>query len=291
MPVSTTTIDYITWITAAIDSLVTTSGGGMFLSTGTQLVTAVGTIMLCMYALKWAAESAARHHGEFNFPALIHFFALFLIAETMLRYYNTPLPWTSVSLARILPDTGRYFAGLIDLGILNTLLGKITTLLAGAEKPSITDPLLVGVYCGILLDMTIIEGVLFAVNILAFVFIGLGSLLGPLFIPWLIVPRMSWLFWNWLSFMLQYSFYRVVASALTYIWATVLVNFIDRSVHGDYSLAHFLVLLVPLGMLNIGLAVSVLKIGGAVSDLFKGGAQAGSNLAGSVAGAMRGAFI
>jgi type IV secretory pathway VirB6-like protein len=166
----------------------------------------------------------------------------------------------------------------------------MNAVVSGTEKPSITSPLMVGVYYLILIDMTIIEGVLFAVNILAFVFIGIGTLLGPLFIPWLIVPRLNWLFWNWVQFMLQYSFYRVAASALTFIWATVLANFIDKSVHGDYTLAHFLILLVPLGVLNIGLMVSVFKIGGVVSDLFKGVAAAGSNFAGALAGAVRGAF-
>jgi hypothetical protein len=289
IPVNSGTVDYITTITNAIDNLVT-SGGGLFVTTGNQILTSIGIIMLVLYGLKLAAESASRHHGEFNFPALIHFFALFLIAEALMRYYNSPLPWTSVSVSKILPDTARFFAGTIDLSILDTLLGKMSDLVSGSEMPSIANPLMIGVYYLILVDMTLIQGVLFAVNILAFVFIGIGSLLGPIFIPWLVVARLSWLFWNWLQFMLQYSFYRVVASALTYVWASVLVNFIDHSIHGDYSLAHFLIMLVPLGVLNIGLMVSVFKISGVVSDLFKGAAAAGSNFVGSVAVAISGAF-
>lgn len=289
IPVNSGSVDYITAITNAIDSLVT-SGGGLFVSTGNQILTAIGIIMLVTYGLKLAAESASRHHGEFQFPALIHFFALFLIAEALMRYYNAPLPWTSVSVSRILPDTARFFAGTIDLSVLNTLLAQISALVYGTERPAITDLTAVFLYYTILVDMTIIQGVLFAVNILAFVFIGIGSLLGPIFIPWLVVPRLNWLFWNWVQFMLQYSFYRVVASALTYIWATVLVNFISSSIHGDYTLAHFLIMLVPLGVLNIGLIVSVFKIGGVVSDLFKGAASAGTNFIGGVARVISGAF-
>jgi hypothetical protein len=48
--------------------------------------------------------------------------------------------------------------------------------------------------------------------------------------------------------------------------------------------------LVPLGMLNIGLIFSVFRITSFVSDLFKGTAVAGSNLAGSVAIVVKGAF-
>lgn len=108
IPMSSANIDYITWVTSAIDSLVL-AGSGLFLQAGTQILTALGVIMLVIYGLKWASASASRHWGEFDFPAAIHFFALFLIAEAMLRYYNTPLPWTSSSVSSILPDTGRYF--------------------------------------------------------------------------------------------------------------------------------------------------------------------------------------
>jgi hypothetical protein len=43
-------------------------------------------------------------------------------------------------------------------------------------------------------------------------------------------------------------------------------------------------------MLNIGMIFSVVKVTSFVSDLFKGTAAAGGGLAGSVAGAIRGAF-
>ena len=43
-------------------------------------------------------------------------------------------------------------------------------------------------------------------------------------------------------------------------------------------------------MLNIGLIFSVFRITSFVSDLFKGAAAAGTNLAGSVAVAVKGAF-
>jgi type IV secretory pathway VirB6-like protein len=288
-PVSNQTVDYITTITNAIDNMVT-SGGGQFLEAGNQMLSALGIIMLVVCGLRLAGESASLHHGEFPFPALIQFFGLFLIAEALLRYYDAPLPWTNVSVSNILPDTARFFSGTLDLGILDTLLGKMSEIVSGVQQPSILNPLMLVVYAVILIDMILIQGILFAVNILAFVFIGIGSLLGPLFIPWLVVPKLSWLFWNWVQFMLQYSFYRVIASALTYVWATVLVTFIDSSIHGDYSLAHFLLLLVPLGVLNIGLLFSVFKVGSVVSDLFKGAASGGSGFVGGLTGALAGAF-
>ena len=289
IPVNGQTQDYVSPITMVVNNLVLNNGGA-FLTMGLQLLTTIGVIMLVIKGLQWAAASASRHHGEFDFPALIHFFGLFLVAEALLRYYNVPLPWTNVSVHQLFPETGRQLAATIDISTLNGLLQAVQNLVAGEEHPSITNPIMIAIYYGILADMILIEGILFALNILAFVMVGIGSILGPLFIPWLMVQRLNWLFWNWLQFMLQYSFFQVVASALTNVWATVLLNFLNGTVHGDYSLAHFAILLVPLGLLNIGFTVCIFKAGSITSDLFKGTASAGGNLAGSVAGAVRGAF-
>src|SRR5690348_18453025 len=83
--------DYIGSITHSVNTLVT-SGTPVFLATGNQVLTAVGIIMLILYGLKWATHSSARHHPEFPYGELLHFFGLFLVAEMMLRYYNVPLP-------------------------------------------------------------------------------------------------------------------------------------------------------------------------------------------------------
>jgi len=289
IPVNSQTQDYISPVTQAMNNLVTTSGG-IFLQTGTQLLTAIGIIMLVIKGLQWSAASASRHHAEFDFPSLIHFFALFLVAEALLRYYNTPLPWTNVSVHQLFPETGRQLAATIDISTLNELLQAIQNLVNGQERPGFTDFTLLVVYYGILLDMILVEGVLFALNILAFVMAGIGAILGPIFIPWLMVQRLSWLFWNWMQFMLQYSFFQVIAAALTNVWTTVLLSFWTNAIHGDYSLAHLAVLILPLGLLNIGFIVCIWKAGSITSDLFKGTASAGGNLAGSVAGSLRGAF-
>lgn len=289
IPVNSGSVDYVTMITSSIDNLVA-SDSPVFMSMGNQLLTAIGVIMLVTYGLKWALHSASRHHPEFDFPGVIHFFAMFLIAELLMRYYNTPLPWTGSSVHQLLPDTGRQLAGIIDLSSLNNLLAAIKDATEKSQKPSVMDPLMVFVYVGVLIDMLLVEGILFGVTILGFIAVGIGNLLGPLFIPWLIVPRVSWLFWNWIQFMLQYSFYRVVASALVYVWANVIVHFFTNSVRGDYTLAHFLALLVPFGMLNVGLFFSIFKVTSFVSDLFKGTASAGGGLTGSLAGFIRGAF-
>ena len=289
IPINNGTIDYVSFVTREIDRLVT-SGSPVFLTEGNRLLTSIGVIMLVIFSIRALTAAVSHHHSHFDLPGLVHFFALFLITEALLRYYNAPLPWGGSSVSSILPDTATQYSAWIDLSALNTLLAAISDILKQAEQPGAWNVFLTGIYYMMLGLMVVVQGVLFAVTIMGFVAVGIGTVVGPVCIPWLIVPRMSWLFWNWLSYMMQYSFYKVVASALMFVWSNVMVNFLNAQVAGDYTMAHFLLLLAPLAMLTIGMAYSVFKVTVFANDLFKGGASAGAAMGDKVGGAVRKAF-
>jgi hypothetical protein len=289
IPINTSTVDYVSWVTAAIQQLVT-SGGTVFQVEGTRLLTALGIIMLVIFGLKAAASVLSHRHAQFDLPGAIHFLALFIIAETMLRFYNAPLPWGGSSISSILPDTARQYAAWIDLTALDTLSSRITTILTGAQQPGALEVFMVPVYYATVGFLVVVQGLLFAMTVLGFVALGIGTVCGPLFIPWLLVPRMAWLFWNWISFMLQYSFYKVIASALTFIWANVIVTFIDKAIAGNYTLGHFLLLFPAMALLLVAMLFSIFKVTSFVSDLFKGTAAAGDGISGAFGTAVRGTF-
>jgi hypothetical protein len=67
----------------------------------------------------------------------------------------------------------------------------------------------------------------------------------------------------------QYSFYRVVATALCFVASGVWTTFESRLIHGDYSLANFVFILPKMIAITVGLIWLVLRIGTMVSDLFK----------------------
>ncbi len=46
-------------------------------------------------------------------------------------------------------------------------------------------------------------------------------IVGPIFIPFFIVPKMEWLFWGWFKAFLQYSFYQVVSAAFLLVLTNV----------------------------------------------------------------------
>jgi len=288
VPLNSGSIDYITQVTTSVNSLVT-ADAGMFVSEGQKVLTSLAVIMFCIYGLKWSLQSSSRHHHEFDFPALVHFLSLFLVAEMLLRFYNQPLWFVGMSVHQVLPEIGRQLAGFIDIRALDKLLAEINKIYFSTEAPGFLNPMII-VYWIVLGAMTVLQAVLFAATCLGFVAVGVSALLGPIFIPWLIVPRLSWLFWNWLSFTLQYSFYQVIAAALTAIWSGAIVSFFTNSINGDYSLGHLFFLAPALIMFCFAMTYSIFKIPFWVHDLFSGASSAAGEFGSRVSGAIRGAF-
>ena len=64
--------------------------------------------------------------------------------------------------------------------------------------------------------------------------LSIGLLLGPVFIPWLLVPQLSFLFWGWLRTVLVYSLYGAVAAAVFRI-VTELGVFVVQGWTGDVA--------------------------------------------------------
>jgi hypothetical protein len=69
------------------------------------------------------------------------------------------------------------------------------------------------------------------------------ALVGPLFVPFFIVPKLDWLFWSWLKSFIQYSFIPVVAIAFLMIferfifrYVTTLPPSITEAEYGVYAL-------------------------------------------------------
>ena len=74
------------------------------------------------------------------------------------------------------------------------------------------------------------------------------ALLGPLFVPFFIVPKLDWLFWGWLRSFIQYSFVPVVAIAFLMVfeqfvfrYVSTLPPMITQAEYGVYAIQAFAV--------------------------------------------------
>lgn len=278
------------WISNALD-LLTTAYGSQFLTEGHVWLKYIAIIILTVYALKWGLVSVSGH-GGYDLPGLVQFFVMFSLDSAMLIYYNNPLPWCSSSVATIFPDTAQQLSAILNNTALANTVQKFKDAIDNIEDP---QSLVINgsswiVWAEATGFMYICEGMMFVVNIVGFLMVGVGVLLGPLFIPFFIVPRLSWLFWNWIQFMLEFSFWRLVSTAVVFVWATAWGSFFDLALRGDYSLAHFAELMPAMLAMTVGMIWNLFFVSKVTSDLFKGSATAGANYVGGLAIAARAVF-
>jgi hypothetical protein len=107
--------------------------------------------------------------------------------------------------------------------------------------------------------------------IIAFGYIAsaIAVMLGPIFIPFFIVPTMEWMFWGWLRSFMQYAFYPVVANAYIFVFGKLLVRFIDAH-PPPYGGSNMAVFFFPLLCLLLAFTLGILKIPSLVNSLFSG---------------------
>ena len=88
------------------------------------------------------------------------------------------------------------------------------------------------------------QAFVFAVIAYGYVATAVCVLIGPIFIPWFIVPKIDWLFWGWFKAFIGFSFYQVVASAFIFIFSKVVVGMFQ--VIGTIALSNIVTLLPAL---------------------------------------------
>lgn len=114
--------------------------------------------------------------------------------------------------------------------------------------------------------------------------LALGLLMGPIFIPWLMVPQLSWLFWGWLKTVVQYSFYGAVAAAIWRVTAEVGVALLPDIGDGVEALLSPAgsTLIIQRGLTVTGFGVAAilasLKVGEFVQLLMSGAGSLGSGV-------------
>ncbi len=82
------------------------------------------------------------------------------------------------------------------------------------------------------------QAVCFAVISYGYVAAAVCVLIGPVFIPWFIVPTMDWLFWGWFKAFIDFSFYQVIASAFIFVFSKVLTSMFSKTLYAALERPH-----------------------------------------------------
>ena len=91
--------------------------------------------------------------------------------------------------------------------------------------PALLDVMQVIRYYTTIIFLSLAQGAVLAVIAYGFVAGAVCILIGPVFIPFLIVPNMEWLFWGWFKALIQYAFYPVIGNAFVFVYGELLLHF------------------------------------------------------------------
>ena len=260
-------IDPFASITGSVLNLLTRDGD-MFVSLGSHLFRDFAIILIAWFGIR-AALSAAE--GGPGFP--LGEFASLLITIgfgfTMITYYRAPIPGIGVSFTQLLTDQPIFLARQLETAQVQRLSERLNHLFLTMEQPMLFNIAAIVGYFLVALAVTAARVALLAVIAFGLVATGVAVLVGPIFIPFFIVPQMEWLFWGWLKSLLQYAFYQVIAQAFVFVFGTFLINFLD-SFPPPYTVDRLLVGGFHLIFLLLAFTYGLLKVPSLTNSLFSG---------------------
>jgi type IV secretory pathway VirB6-like protein len=250
-----------------------TEHADMFEQMGTNMFRGFAVILISWYGVKTALASASGVIGPaFHFDTFADLLMTIAFGFGMVTYYSHPIPGIGVSFYHLIVDQGLNLANQLNHSMVQEVWDRLNSLYFGLEIPGLTlafNLLEFVRYTITVLCLVAAQAAVFAVIAFGYVSTATAVLIGPVFLPFFVVPRMEWLFWGWLKSLIQYAFYPVVANAYLFVFGNLLIHFID-SHPPPYDGAMVMVLFFPLVLLLIAFTFGILKIPSLVNSLFTG---------------------
>ncbi|MYN65065.1 MAG: type IV secretion system protein [Acidobacteria bacterium] len=226
------------------------AGAGMQLWQGLALIVVVWT----------GAQMALSGHGV-NMAAVVRMVIGLSIPLGMLQFYTAPLPGAGRSVPDLITGMGEWlqtmivadagsamleqlglalaawreqFGGRESFGGMATFGWNVVTDLPGVLDAAFDLLVTVALMMGLVIGLIVVFALGQAQVMWAQMALSIALLLGPVFIPWIAIPQLSFLFWGWLRTVLVYSLYGAVAGAVFRI-VTELGVFVVQGWTGDIA--------------------------------------------------------
>lgn len=221
----------------------------VFATSGWSIFRGLAILCLVGFGIQAALTSAEGGRGA-QISRLMRLLMLIALVYAMVGYYVTPIPGVGASFREIVVSQANWIVDQLQsqaVAQVNTAIDTAWTRVGPPPSPiNFTAVLL---YVLLYALMTGVRFAVFYVTAFGMIATAVVSLVGPLFIPFLLIQKLEWLFWGWLRALLQYSFYRVIAEVYVFIWSGFLLRFLDGFKEfdevrvGTYGLLVFMVLI------------------------------------------------
>lgn len=260
--------DFLQFIYQAINDLLT-QHLGFFDAMGQNLFRMFATILVAWYGVKSALSAASgRHFLHFdNFASLI---LTISFGFGMINYYSNPIPGIGTSFHNLITDESQFLANRITQQQLQVVVDGVSDFESRLNSPTFGDFLGTAIYVVVVILLAAAQAIAIVVIAFGFIATAVCVLVGPIFIPFFIVPKLEWLFWGWFKCFIQYAFYQVIAAAVVFVIANLIVGVLRLGPPGTVSTSQLVGWFPVLFITFLAAIYALLKIPALTNHIFSG---------------------
>ena len=248
-------LNLVPTIQQAISTLLTTHEPE-FLRFGQGLFAALATIVIAWQGIRLMFSHEGLNEQLFDFAKLLLFVSF---GYGLIAFYESPLPGIGVSFSNLITDQAYYFQSVLEARSFDNIYQHLDELSDHFLQPDAWSILANLIYWTVLVLIAVAKALSLAVISFGLIASAVCALVGPIFVPFFIVPKLDYLFWGWLKAFIQYSFIPVIAIAFLMIfeqfifrYVTTLPPTISTAEYGVYGLQALAVILTfSIGMLLV----------------------------------------
>jgi len=239
----------------------------IFLRFGYGLFLAFATILICWQGVRMMFAHDGLAEQTFDFAKLLVFISF---GYAFIAFYEAPLPGIGVSFSNLITDQAFYFQSVLEARAFDNVYLHLDDLSGRFMQPDAWSILANLLYWTVLLLIALAKALSLAVIAFGLMASAVCALLGPIFVPFFIVPKLDWLFWGWLKAFIQYSFIPVVAIAFLMIFEQFIFRYVT-TLPQTILQAEFVIYSLQAAAVIGTFVVGMLQVPSLTSSIFSGG--------------------
>ena len=196
-----------------------------FLRFGYGLFLSFATILIVWQGIRMMFSHDGLGDQMFEFAKLL---MLISFGYAMITFYEAPIPGFGVSFSNLITDQAGYFQSVLEARAFDNIYRHFDELADHFMQPDAWSILANLIYWTVLLLVALAKALSLAVIAFGLIASAVCGLLGPIFVPFFVVPKLEWLFWGWLKSFIQYSFIPVVAIAFLMIFEQFVFRYVTK---------------------------------------------------------------
>jgi len=229
---------------------------------------AFATILIVWHGIRVMLSGESLGDHMFGFAKLLLYIAF---GYAIVACYESPIPGIGVSFSNLITDQAHDLANILDARSLELVFDHLDQLWQQFVQPDAWSILANLIYWLLLIVITLAKILALAVVAFGLIASAVCALVGPIFVPFFIVPKLDWLFWSWLKAFIQYSFIPVIAFAFLMVFERFVFQFLTTIPPGiteDLYMIYGLQTFVIIGVFVVG----ILLIPSLTNSIFSGSA-------------------